>query len=394
MWRCDVATRYHARRWSVSCFTTGEQSERDFPRTMFAQGAEEETKKVPVTLLTGFLGAGKTTFLKYVLTEHHGKRIAVIQNEFGAETGADTAALIFGEDGDPSLAYVELPNGCVCCSVRGDLVLALENLMTQKNKFDYIFIETTGLADPGPLAATFWVDEELESDLYLDGIVTVVDALNFERHLDEKKPAGVINEAQRQVAFADIVILNKRDLVTEEKLNHLESRVRAHNAVARIIKAEQSRVDLEQLLGIRAFDAQRVLEIDPLLVTDCTDDSHDHDADHSCHHAHQHLRHDQSVETFLVKAQGSLDLDEFNAWLGGMLWDEERSEDIFRMKGILAVEGHEAKHALQAVHNQFEVQETKAQWGSDEPRECRLVFIGRNMNEEELTAGFSALVKQ
>lgn len=344
-------------------------------------------KKVPVTIITGFLGAGKTTFLNYVLTARHGKKIAVIQNEFGIETGAD-AAVVFGKDGTKSLEYFELPNGCVCCSVRGDLVLTIENLMQKKEKFDYVFIEPSGLADPGPLASTFWLDDELESDLYLDSIITIVDAKHFKQHLEEEKPKGVINEAQRQVAFADRIIVNKIDLVSAEYLQDLEGQILSHNSAATIVRATRAEVDLDSILNINAFDMTRALDIDPHLKSSCCSDA-EKAGDHE--HAHTHL-HDDSVVTVNFTVEGDLELDKFKAWLAELLW-EEKGNDIFRMKGIISIKDEQNKYALQSVHSLFDLEQSSVEW--DLPRQVRattMVVIGRHLDQDQLASSLRSIL--
>ncbi|XP_058875672.1 zinc-regulated GTPase metalloprotein activator 1-like isoform X1 [Acipenser ruthenus] len=199
-----------------------------------------QADQIPVTIITGYLGAGKTTLLNYILTEQHNKRIAVILNEFG-EGSALEKSLAVSQAGELYEEWLELRNGCLCCSVKDNGLKAIENLMQKKGKFDYILLETTGLADPGAVASMFWVDAELGSDIYLDGIVTVIDAKYGMQHLTEAKPDGLINEAERQVALADLAIINKTDLVEEEVLNQLKEVVRSINGLVRIQETQKSR---------------------------------------------------------------------------------------------------------------------------------------------------------
>ena len=207
--------------------------------------------QVPVTVLTGFLGSGKTTLLNRILTENHGKRIAVIENEFG-EVGVDNDLVIGAEE-----EIFEMNNGCICCTVRGDLIRILGNLMKRRDKFDYIMVETTGLADPGPVAQTFFMDTEIEEKLQLDSVTTVVDAKHIWQHIDDS------DEAREQIAFADVILLNKIDLVTEEELNQLEARIRSMNAAAKIYRTKNTVVEMDKILDVGGFDLDRAMEVDP-----------------------------------------------------------------------------------------------------------------------------------
>jgi G3E family GTPase len=324
-------------------------------------GAEHDSR-VPVTVLTGFLGSGKTTLLNRILTEEHGRRIAVIENEFG-EVGVDDALVL---DSDEEI--FEMNNGCICCTVRGDLIRILGTLMRRRECFDRIIVETTGLADPAPVAQTFFVDEEVRAGLRLDAIVTLVDAAHVLVHLDEVKPEGVENEAIEQVAFADRIILNKTDLVSGGGLGAVRDRLRAVNAVAEIIPAAHADVELGRILDVGAFDLSRVLETDPAFLTD---------SDH---------QHDQSVFSVGIELPGEIDVERLNDWLGELL--AAKGGDIFRSKGVLALAGSGRQYVFQGVHMLFDGGNGRA-WREGEPRVSRMVFIGRNLDRAALEAGFA-----
>lgn len=432
-------------------------------------------------MLTGFLGAGKTTLLNRVLTENHGKRIAVIENEFG-EIGVDQD-LVIGADEE----VFEMNNGCICCTVRGDLIRILGSLMKRKDKFDYILLETTGMADPGPVAQTFFMDDEMQQKLELDAIVTVVDAGHVEQHIDDS------DEVREQIAFADVLLLNKVDLVDEEKLEELERRISGMNAAAKVYRTRDAAVEMESILGVGGFDLDRALDLDPkfmepeypfewsgvydlqpgtyeLVVGEGPDPSmgtvllpvaggsaealeavretavlafsgeeralgagdaipadgrlnrlglgteerrfpvaveegglyalftehrpeefgaglRSADGEVSPVRAVEYKpdhEHDEEVVSVGITVPGDIDPDRLNAWLGDLL--ANKGPDIFRMKGVLSIKGEEERFVFQGVHMLFDGRPDRP-WG-DEERSNTLIFIGRNLDRDELDEGF------
>ena len=443
-------------------------------------------EKVPVTILTGFLGSGKTTLLNRILTEEHGKRIAVIENEFG-EVGIDQGLVINADE-----EVFEMSNGCICCTVRGDLIRILGNLMKRRDKFDYVLVETTGLADPGPVAQTFFMDDEIRDEFTLDGIVTLVDA----GHIDQQ--LGRSDESSEQVAFADVLVLNKTDLLSNESLDELESRLRGMNKMARVVRSQQANVPVDTVLNLGAFDLDQVLERRPtflepeypfewtgvysveagtyaltlgegpdpnmsiaIKLEQGTDDPSLNEGAEWCVRRYaespealspgsvipsekhidlqlqsdgrksfcikvdeptkiglftQHTaeefdmklfksdsdasstqipvevertwvaqhEHDDEVGSFAIERDGDVDMELMNAWLSKLL--AEKGIDIFRMKGFVSISGESRRFVFQGVHMLFDAQPEK-EWG-DMPRQNQLVFIGRNLDEEEIREGF------
>ncbi|XP_033019630.1 COBW domain-containing protein 3 isoform X3 [Lacerta agilis] len=318
--------------------------------------------KIPVTIITGYLGAGKTTLLNYILTEQHNKRIAIILNEFG-EGSALEKSLAVSQGGELYEEWLELRNGCLCCSVKDNGLKAIENLMQKKGKFDYILLETTGLADPGAVASIFWVDAELGSDIYLDGIISVVDAKYGLQHLIEEKPSGLINEAARQIALADLIILNKTDLVSQEALMKLRTAVRSINGVVKILETKRS--SLQQKLQLEEVPKP-------------------------------HL--DKSIVTFTFEVLGSTTEEELNVFVQDLLWEKNVKDkrgnpmEVIRLKGLVSIKNKPHQVIVQGVHELYDLEETTVTWKEEAERTNRLVVIGRNLDRDILKDAFIATV--
>ncbi len=318
--------------------------------------AADIPSSVPVTVLTGYLGAGKTTLLNRILTHEHGKKVAVIINEFG-EVGIDNQLVINADE-----EIFEMNNGCICCTVRGDLIRIIGNLMKRRHKFDHLVIETTGLADPAPVIQTFFMDEDVRSQTNLDAVVTVVDAKHIHQHWDA-------DEAIEQLAFADVILLNKTDLVTPTEIDELEQRIRSMNAMAKIYRTQDAQVEMDSILGVGAFDLSRALEIDPNFLGE---DAHEHD---------------ETVGSVAIAESGALNFERLNTWISELLRNQD--PDIFRMKGILNIEGENSRFVFQGVHMLFDGRADRP-WKPTETRKNELIFIGRNLDETQLKAGFRA----
>jgi len=345
----------------------------------------DTASKIPVTVLTGYLGAGKTTLLNRILSEPHGKKFAVIVNEFG-EIGIDNELVVNADE-----EVFEMNNGCICCTVRGDLVRIIDGLMRRKGKFDAIIVETTGLADPAPVAQTFFMDEAVGAKTKLDAVVTVADAKWL---TDRLKDAP---EAKSQIAFADVILLNKTDLVTPDELRDLEARIRGLNPYARLHRTERAKVDIAEVLGRNAFDLDRILTIEPeFLASEDHDHHHDHahgNHDHGSHHHHagnglKHY-HDEEMQSVALRTDRALNPDKFFPWIQDLVAKDGPS--ILRCKGILSFKDDPERFVFQGVHMILDGDHQRP-WRADETRDSRIVFIGRNLPEEKIRQGFESCI--
>jgi len=351
---------------------------------------QSSSGKIPVTVLTGYLGAGKTTLLNRILSEPHGKKYAVIVNEFG-EIGIDND-LVVGADEE----VFEMNNGCICCTVRGDLIRILDNLMRRQGKFDAIIVETTGLADPAPVAQTFFMDENVGRKTKLDAVVTVADAKWLNERLKDAP------EAKNQIAFADVILINKTDLVSPDELGEVEARIRGINPYAKLHKTERAKIPLDAVLGRNAFDLDRILDLEPdFLGADNHDHHHDHDHDHAHQHgeeddrAHAHggLKHyhDEEMQSIALHTEKPLDPDKFFPWVQDLV--QKEGPNILRCKGILAFKDDEERFVFQGVHMILDGDHQRP-WKTGEKRDSRLVFIGRNLPGKLITEGFESCIAQ
>ncbi|CAG9461761.1 unnamed protein product [Pedinophyceae sp. YPF-701] len=360
-----------------------------------AQGAGvQRDGPVPVTVITGYLGAGKTTLVNYILTADHGLKIAVIMNEYGQEQGIESAIVEAqapsGRTTTGAEEWVEVANGCLCCSVKNDFVMALEALLDKPGaSFDYIVIETTGLANPGPVATALWTDPELEARIALDGVITVADARNLVRQLSgHGAQGGEVNEAQQQVAYADVVLLNKCDLVSgDAEVQELTAAIRAINAGVEVIPTVRSKVDLRHVLRLKSYDEATYEPRGPPAHGHGTAACPEHGA------ACGGCAHNPQVTTVSLATDAPLDKARFQDWLDAKLWERDGSkDDIYRMKGVLFVDGQARKGVFQAVHELYDIVEG-GEWGDGEVPRTRVVVIGRNLDRARLQAGLDACAR-
>ena len=348
----------------------------------------QTSEKIPVTVLTGYLGAGKTTLLNRILSEPHGKKFAVIVNEFG-EIGIDNDLVVNADE-----EVFEMNNGCICCTVRGDLVRIIDGLMRRKGKFDAIIVETTGLADPAPVAQTFFMDENVGARTKLDAVVTVADAKWLKDRLKDAP------EAKNQIAFADVIVVNKTDLVSGDELRDVEGHIRAINPYATLHRAQRANVSIGEVLGRNAFDLDRILDIEPKFLEaeehDHDHDHHHHDHDHNGHGHHHHGHghglkhyHDEDMQSVSLRSDKALDPEKFFPWVQDLVAKE--GPNILRCKGILAFKDDPERFVFQGVHMILDGDHQRA-WKEGEERVSRIVFIGRELPEEKIRTGFEACV--
>ena len=324
------------------------------------QAKSSKPDRIPATVITGFLGSGKTTLVNRILSEQHGKKIAVIVNEFGA-TSID-GQLVIRED---QAELVEFNNGCLCCTVRGDLVETLARLQERAGTLDGILIETTGLADPAPVASTFFVADEVKAGIKLDAFVTLVDAVNLETNLAQS------NEAVEQVAFSDVILINKIDLVSAEQIRAIEARIRKLNPLAVIHHTTNAVIDIGKVIGVDAFDLVQKLEVDPEFLGD-----HEHE-------------HDAAVTSFVLEESDPIDINSFALWMNEVA--QKRGDDLYRTKGIFNARGFNERLVFQSVRMLTTMRPDRP-WAPGEPRLSQFVVIGKNLDRAEFADGLARCV--
>jgi G3E family GTPase len=317
-------------------------------------------QRIPATVVTGFLGSGKTTLINRILREQHGRKLAVIVNEFG-DISIDGQLVIHDEQAQ----LVEFNNGCLCCTVRGDLVETLGRLQAHAGTLDGILIETTGLADPAPVASTFFAADEVKARIRLDAFVTVVDAVNLERNLAQS------NEAVEQVAFSDIVLINKMDLVSSEQMATVEQAVRRLNPIAKIYHTANAEIDLAGILGVGAFDLAQKLEVDPAFL-----DDHEHE-------------HDAAIGSFVLQEDRPIDINRLMIWMNGMA--QSRGEDLYRTKGIFYANGFQERLVFQSVRMLTTLRRDRA-WQAGETPMTQFVVIGKHLDRAEFESGLASCI--
>lgn len=336
-----------------------------FARVMRTEnsGSMEAGKEIPVTIVTGFLGSGKTTLLNRMLTESHGKKIAVVLNEIG-DVNLDSELVVqtLGEE------LKVMNNGCLCCTVRGDLTRVAKDLLKNNVDFDHLVIETTGMADPSPVAQTFFMDEDLQRHYFLDAILTVVDAYHIEKNLK------TVRETQDQIGFADIIILNKTDLVSAEKLPEVEKLIRGINGIAKLFKTQKCSVPVGDVLGISAFDLQDRVKIDPSILAEY----HDH-------------THDDEIQSIYIEEKRPLDLEKLNKFMALLV--NELGEQVLRSKGVLNIKDNPLRVVFQGVHMTVGSSPDR-EWMAGEERKTQMVFIGRHLPRDILAEGLSMCVAE
>jgi len=328
--------------------------------------------KTPITVITGFLGAGKTTLVNYILKEQNEWKIAVLENEFG-EVSIDTGLVAESMDSPEDL--ITMDNGCVCCSVRGDLIRTLGQLSKRRKDFDAIILETTGMADPAPIIYTIQTNPKMSDHYKIDSLVCLADCKHIEQHLNEVKPEGNVNEALQQVAFADKILLNKLDLVTEEEKGQVKNRIRSINKFATIIETERSKAPLDKILKVDGFNMESILTVDPAFFDDDDENKKTHNT--------------ALVQSVGISFKGNLHAQWFNMFMMDLLRD--RAADLYRTKGLLSFHGQgDTKFVFQGVHEQINFGPSQKPWAKDEERINKFVFIGKNLDREELTKSLMA----